>query len=119
MTKAHLRTGDSGVVRQMSTATNRNDGTVRIHHRSIAPSSTQTDYVTSVGRRRVLPATSQSDTLDTTLALENSGQHVVKRFFIRGADPHRARWSAMIRAPAQLYRGDRFCPPAISPPCAD
>jgi hypothetical protein len=25
----------------------------------------------------------------------------------------------MIRAPAQLYRGDRFCPPAISPPCAE
>ena len=49
ITKAHLRTGDSGVVRQMSMATNRNDGTVRIHHRSIAPSSTQTDYGTGIG----------------------------------------------------------------------
>jgi hypothetical protein len=31
-----------GVVRQMSTTTNRNDGIVRIHHNSMAPSSMRT-----------------------------------------------------------------------------
>jgi hypothetical protein len=39
ITKAHLRTGDSGVLRLMSTTTKRSDGTVKIHHSSIAPSS--------------------------------------------------------------------------------
>jgi hypothetical protein len=43
MTNAHFRTVAAGV-RQTSIATKRNDGTVRIHHKSITPPSTTGRY---------------------------------------------------------------------------
>jgi len=44
MTKAHVWTVASGVVRRTSMATNRNDGTVITRHQSMAPSSAVGGY---------------------------------------------------------------------------
>ena len=51
-----------------------------------------------------------------------TSQHVVERSFILHRAPPNSRLKhrvQMIRAPALPSRGDRFCPPAISPACAE